>query len=382
MTQTALKRDRMELDSAFKILDYTEGMKEQMFSMTADGNTGFLYDEAAAEAAGNVVDALGNEPHPFLTFHIGEDVFDISYESVTQAFKLIKLPVKYAENTPMELVYPHLSYWFKHAGAEHKALIKDDKVVSFCRPGTSVYSTRLLLERLLDGGFERETSSIVNFVHDIYETHFAVVDDSITRRLSDGSTLIGGVQFQTSLVGLKPLSLSPFVIRSTERTTAGEVELYEGAAMSTAAPAMNWDRTIDQRRLKVPPEEAELMGDAYKFTTTSAAFILDHIEEEFDRIENLQGLVLDEHAGKFLDDILKKYKLPPRIYNPVMQEFSHSESSRSALELWMGFGHYGLTDLEIDARLRRNIFQTAGEIARHPAMCNSCHRSMPDLENL
>lgn len=382
MAKTALKKDRMELDAAFRILDYTEGMREQMFVMSNEGNTGFLFDEERADAAGNVTDVMGNETHPFLTFYIGEDAFDISHESVLQAFKLIGLPVKYGEQTPMPLVHPHLTYWFANKGGDHKALIKGDKVVSFCRPGTVVYSTRRLLESLIAGGLHEDSSGIINFYHDIYETHFGIVDESLTRRLPDGSELVGGVQFQTSLVGLKPLSLSPLVIRSTERTTAGEREMYEGAAMSTAMPQMNYDRTIDQRRLKLPPEEAEMLGDSYSFVRNSTSFIIEQIGEEFDRIEGLANLTLDEHAGPFLDDIISKYKLPPRIYNPVMQEFAHSESSRSALELWMSFGHLGLKDLDLTPRLRRMVFQTAGEIARHPAICNNCHRSLPNPEDL
>ena len=33
-------------------------------------------------------------------------------------------------------------------------------------------------------------------------------------------------------------------------------------------------------------------------------------------------------------------------------------------------------------RLKRVMFETAGEIARHPAMCNNCHRSLPNPDDL
>jgi hypothetical protein len=49
------------------------------------------------------------------------------------------------------------------------------------------------------------------------------------------------------------------------------------------------------------------------------------------------------------------------------------------LELWMAFGHLGLRDLELTPRLRRMVYQTAGELARHPQACDSCHRSLPDF---
>lgn len=378
MSTTTLPRDRMSVESTESILQYTEGMHERLFRMDAEGNTGFLFDAEQHAASGGTT-GEGASTHPSLEFYIGEDVFAISPESVSQAFKLIGLPVGYAENTPMNLVFPHLQYWFANKGGENKALIKDGRVVSFCRPGTSIYSTTKLLDSIFDGGLDRDTSSIVNFYHDIYETHFTVLDESFKRPLPDGSVLIGGVQFQTSLVGLKPLSMSPFVLRSTERSTAGEVELYEGGSMSTAFPELKWDRHIDSRRLKAPPEEAELLDDAYSFTRQAVSTIMDGIDEEFERVAGLRTILLDQHAGPFLDDIIKKYKLPPRIYNPVMQEFMHSSSKRSALDLWMGFGHVGLRDLDLTPRLKRMVFQTSGEIARHPAMCSSCHRSLPSF---
>lgn len=380
MVATTLIRDRMSIESVEGILRYTEGMQERLFRMDPDGNTGFVFNEDDYVSAGGAVDD-STPSHPFLTFYIGEDAYDISHESVSQAYKMIGLPANYAALTPLEMVHPHLQYWFTHKGGENKALIKDGRVISFCRPGTNVYSTQRLLKSVFDGGLDRDGSSIVNFYHDIYETHFTVLDDSISRRLPDGSILIGGVHFQTSLVGLKPLSFSPFVLRSVERTTAGEVELYEGGAMSTAFPEIKWDRTTDAKRLKAPPEEAELLDDAYSFTRKATALIIEYIEEEFDRVSGLNTIVLDSHAGPFLDDIIKRYKLPPRIYNPVMQEFMHSSSTRSALDLWMGFGHVGLRDLDLTPRLKRMVFQTAGEISRHPAMCKSCHRSLPSFSD-
>jgi hypothetical protein len=240
-----------------------------------------------------------------------------------------------------------------------------------------VYSTRKLLESILGDVILPENASIVNFSHDIYETHFTVLDETVSTKLPDGSILTAGVQFQTSLVGLKPLSLSAFVYRSTERTTMGDTELYEGGSMSTKLPELKWDRTNDSSKLNMVPEEAELVGNCYSFVAEATEFILEHIQEEFERIENLGKIVLDKHAGNYLDDIIKKYKLPPRIYDPVMQEFAHSESQRTALDLWMGFAHIGLKDLDLTPRLKRMVFQTAGEIARHPDMCNKCHRSLP-----
>ena len=382
MTATLLKSDRMSLEDVYRILEYTEGMQERLFILNEESKAGFVFDSEAYGKAGGVVDVLSNDSHPFLKFHIGEDEYDISYESVSQAFKLIGLPVGYAEKTPLHMVVPHLDYWFKHKGGEHKILVKDGRVVSFCRPGTAVYSTKRLLDSMLGSVVLPENASVVNFYHDIYETHFTLLDDTISEKLGDGSTLIAGIQFQTSLVGLKPLSLSAFVLRSMERSTMGEVELFEGGAMSTALPALNWDRTNDKRKLGLAPEEAELVGNCYTFTENSVEFIVSHIQEEFARLKTLSKMTLDNHAAPFLDDIIKKYKLPPRIYQPVMQEFQHSESSRSALELWMSFGHVGLKDLELTPRLKRMVFQTAGEIARHPAMCNACHRSMPTFDDV
>lgn len=378
----SLKSDRWALDEVFRILDYTEGMQERAFVMTEDGKAGFTVDQEAMERHGAGVDAEGSMAHPYLKFHIGEDEFDISAESVVQAYKLIQLSEKFATATPMRLVFPLLDHWFRNKGGEQKALIKGGKVVSFCRPGTFVYSTRKLVESLLGDVILPENASVVNFTHDIYETHFALLDESVSVKLPDGSTLTGGIQFQTSLVGLKPLSLSPFVLRSLRRTTQGEEELYEGGAMSTAVPALNWDRTLDKQRMSLPPEEAEAVGNCYEYTAQSAEFIMRTINEEFDRIKGLAKMRLDNHAGKFLDDIIGKYKLPPRLYQPIMGEFSHSESARSVLDLWMAFGHLGLRDLELTPRLRRMVYQTAGELARHPQACDSCHRSLPDFHDV
>lgn len=373
-----LKPDRYLLEQVERLLDYTEGLQERAFMLTKEGKAGFSVDEEMMEKTGAAVNVSGLQPHPFLRFHIGDDEFDISADSVVQAYKLIGLQAKYAEKTPMKLVSPHLDYWFRNKGGEQKALIKNgEKVISFCRPGTTVYSTRRLLSSMLQH-IPREHASILNFYHDLDETHFTLLDESRTKRLKDGSTLTAGIQFQTSLVGLKPVSMSPFVLRSMTRTTAGEEELYEGGAMSTATPPVNWDRNTDKQRMGLPPEEAELLGTVYDYVAQHAEFVLNAAVEEFDRVQALFSHLLDDHGAKFLDDIVGKYKLPPRLYAPVMQEFSHSESTRTVLELWMAFGHLGVRDLELTPRLRRMVYQTAGELARHPAACNTCHRSLPD----
>lgn len=375
MTVTELKRDRMSLEEVYRVLDYTEGMQQRMFRMSQDGNVGFTLDDEAVEQQGGGFEGLPATPHPFLTFHVGTDEYKITNEAVIQAFKLADMPSKLADQVPLRVTEPLLNWQFKNQGSERKALVRDGVVVSFCRPATEVYSTRKLLEAVVSNMFD-ENVSVVNFSHTIEETHFTVLDESVSERLPDGTLLIAGVQFQSSLVGLKPLHLDAFVLRSTERETGGEREVFEGGALSTSFETHAWDRTNDQKRLSAEPDTAEKIGTAYDFAASAAGLVLGDIAAEFERVAHLSEHTLDQRVGPYLDDVIKKYKLPPRIYLPIMQEFAHSESNRSTLDLWMAFGHVGLTDLELTPRLKKMIFQTAGEIARNPAMCSTCHRSM------
>lgn len=374
---TALRADRMTLADAYRLLGYTEGLAERAFKMTKDAKVQFVLDEAALKEHGTGHAMMASERHPYVSFHIGSDEYPLSQEGLRRAFKESALPAKLTEELPLNLTIPILNHQFATLGSERKALIHDDMVVTFARPSTEIYSTVRLLKALVEDHMDEDNVFILNFSHTIEETHMTVLDETLSTKLDDGSVLVGGIQFQTSVLALKPLQLDMFVLRMMERDTAGDVEIYQGGSMSGAVQSVKWNRKADAKRAELPAEQAEKMLTAYKFVGQTTSDMLRQLHEEFDRVSALADVRLDQHVGPYLNDILEKHGVPPRLYNPVMQEYSHSESSRAALDLWMGFGHVGLTDLEIDARLRRMLFSVAGEIAAHPDLCDNCHRSLP-----
>jgi len=378
-TATELKPDRRSAEEVEKFLDYTEGLDQRHFRMSADGDVEFLLDREGLED-GNGLSDLPLAPHPNLTFRIGSDEFQMTNEAVAQAFRTGAPPAKLVDSVPLDVTEPLLNWKYRNKGKEFKALLRDGVIISFCLPGTEVYSTRKLLDSILVN-MVRENASIVNFEHNIRETAFTVLDDTVSERLDDGSVLTAGVHFQNSLVGNKPLQVMSFVLRSTERHTGGEPELFEGGGISRAIQLHAWDRTLDARRIAAEtPEEAQRIGTAYDFVAAATGQVLGTISEEFHRVTHLSEHTLDQRVGPYLDDIIKKFKMPQNRYQEIMQEFAHSESNRSALDLWMAFGHVGLADLELDPRLKRMMFETAGEIARNPAMCSKCHRSIRDTQ--
>lgn len=358
-------------DEVIRLVDSTENLTERQFELL-DGRAKF--EMVTLDAQGREA-AEGEDGTETIVIKIAGERFRLNVDSFKQSAKLIGFPQgPYLENTPIDLVIPHLNYWFDNLGGERKALIKDGTVLAYIRPGTEIYSTKQLVESMCSKLEEMGHSNYFfeKVTHDLYETQFAVVLPNITYDMPNGDVVLGGLQFQNSVLGLKALSVSGYIH-------------HPGGAMISTTTKAQWDRRLGTTRVELDEmlengsteEELENVYDVYRWIKDATTDVLG-VRRDFVKVAALNNFNIGSHVGTFFNDICKQYKIQTALRRAAQEEYGDQEG-QTLYHLWKALTIVANRD-EVSDRpdWRRHIMLVAGELSAHPDSCDGCHRLLED----
>lgn len=363
MTSVLSQTGMYTKDEVLEIVEPTESIEERLFTLNSS-IVKFTYDEEGE-----------SPPRVF----IAGDPLELTKEGYLNACKLIGLGRKYVERTPVNLVMPHLNYWFGNLGGERKALILDGKVFAFMRPGTEVYSTRKLIESLVSSleacGYEDIMFDKIH--HTINETQISIVIGDVYRDLDNGHRVYGGVQLQNSILGLKPLIISSYIHQNVYDLNGG---------MISVTTSGQWDRKLGtsaeeiaeflKKDLEFNPDD---VYSVYDWVDQSTRDIKNRVNYEFKNVANLLQLGVGPHSGVFFNDIFKKYTVPVILRKAIHEEYADRDG-HSIYDLWSAIvATTGRHEVRGNPEAARHMMLVAGEIAAHPHSCTSCHRLLDIL---
>lgn len=363
MTSTLAHSGMYTKDEALEIIEPTEAIEERLFTLNSS-TVKFMYDEE------------GESPPRVI---IAGDPLELTKEGYLNACKVIGLGRKYVERTPVDLIMPHLNYWFGNMGGERKALILDRKVFAFMRPGTEVYSTKKLIESMVSSLEEAGYTDIMfdKIHHTINETQISVVLGDVWKDLDNGHRIYGGVQLQNSILGLKPMVLSSYVHQNVYDINGG---------MISVTTSGQWDRKLGttaedianfmEKDIEFNPDD---VYSVYDWINQSTRDVKNRFNHEFKNVANLQQLGTGSHAGVFFNDIFKKYNVPVILRKAIHEEYADRDGS-TIYDLWSAIvATTGRHEVRGNPEAARHMMLVAGEIAAHPHSCNGCHRLLDVL---
>lgn len=363
MTLVLEETSLLTKDEILELIQPTEEIEERLFEL--NGSTvKFTYNE-------------DNDDPPKVI--LSGDVFELTAEAYMNACHIIGLGRSYSSRTPVDLIVPHLNYWFSNLGGQRKVLLRGNKAVAFIRPGTEIYSTKKLIESIYNKFEELGYKQIYfdKLHHDLQETQFSVILKDKFKESDDGEILHGGLQFQNSILGLKPLVVSAYVNHSVGDSNGG---------MISVTTTGQWDRRLGTsaqeisdfiaQGIEFDPEDVYSVYDWVEQATSDVNIRLD---KEFGNVNKLKYIPVGSHAGVFFNDIYKKYNIPISLRKAVQEEYTDRDGNE-VYDLWAAFvAVTGRHEVRGNPASMRHMMTVAGELAAHPERCGECNR-LKDLE--
>lgn len=305
---------------------------------------------------------------------ISGERFGLTEDAYYEANKIIGLGKGYVKKTPVPYVVPHLNYWFDNMGDEKKALIKDGKVITFIRPGTEMYDLSQMVEALCSTVEEEgyDDYYFEKVYHSFDETQLSLVLRDKTHVMQNGNILVGGIQFQHSLLGKKPTILSAYIHEEVAGLAGG---------MISGQNSNKWNRklttvTANFQDLFDEDFEPDPEGvyNIYTWIEGVTRDIIGRITREFESILQLPEFNIGGHAGTFLNDVFAKYKVPTSMQRSVREEYT-DQDGQSVYDLWRAITAVsGRAEIADKPEAMRRIMMVAGQIATSPQSCPGCHR--------
>jgi hypothetical protein len=268
---------------------------------------------------------------------------------------------RYAESTPVELLYPHLNWHFGEeaerpeifalARTEHEkeygiGLLRPDKFTINAKAAVDAITTGLdvpdkdLEWRMLDNGLSHITlmASTKNRAYEVQSRH---VDD----------ILHGGVRATFSPIGACDVQVSPYVER-----------LICTNGMTSIENLVSW---------RAPAGEGA--NDPYEWLAGSTARAYEMVDAQFEACQEMANTPVDE-AGlpQYVASMFDHYRLPGVLQDAVVRQLADG----NVMDVWdlMNVITYAATHDERirDPRQRVRLMGVGGDLAAHHNRCPSC----------
>lgn len=345
------------VSDAIDVLSSTNGLAEITHPFHG-GSHVFRYEEISP-----------GKPKVFL------DLDDTSYDVGTGAMlsAIKKIPgggEKMLTDWPIFMYLEPLNYFFDHNPGEFKIITKDDGIVSFTRPQTTLFDPQSVLEVMAEtvathSGHGADAIEVDGLVHSFEETAFTVVDPDGARFVEArvGDRTLGALGFHGSLLGRGPMEL-------TARTR--RVACRNGMVSSDGFS-----------RFKVGGEDDDAEGGISRLeewlrSQTESLFNGEALQRELDRIQHLtQHAVSADQTGVVLADLFSRFNVSGAARQEVIDALEE-ERDGTMYGIVQSFTRAAQHSPHLAEAARNTLMRDAGQIAAHAeAICNECRRLLP-----
>lgn len=292
----------------------------------------------------------------------------VDYLGYSKAMRLAGFAESVITKYPVEVMIDPLNYGFRNrVGEKVRAFVNGTQggaqghLVAFVKPTLELISTRMLVDKMLEmvggnGLFER-------LDHDLSYTNCSMlvpfhnrewVDERIAQ--SSGAhagmndVICGGINFQTSIMGEKPLEVSGYIYR-----------LICSNGLISAEAKFKWSRKTEATPL------ADWFGERVQAC-------LDGLAHEFEKIDTMIKLTIpDGHRAQVMANVFQEYELSERIRHGVLARLADAP----ARHMWDVVN--AITNVANDEEYSENpqtirrLQSIGGDITTKMHICDSCH---------
>ncbi len=371
MTEVLSEHTLMTVEELTELLEVTEAVEEEPFEY--GGYTSVAVEEKTG-AASPLYLVLGERDAETGVAH----EFALTQDAATQLFKNFKIPPVLLENAPFDIILPVLNWFLANQPGSLKALVvrragQDDRIAAFCRVGTEIYSSVDMLNTMLTSLRDKYgiTEVLVsNAVHDLNFTNYTLMFPQTAEQIEGtGEVLLTGLNFQTSVLGLKPTMVNGVVARD-----------YHFNSMVSTTAVQQWNRKqARSASLDDIVDGDEESYDVYDWLGEAVTGLHAIRNNDIVAVKRLRRLSLAGHSGEFLSDVFAKYSIPVGTRNIIRLNYEEQEE-QTIYGLWNAITETANDDeVQEKPALVRKLMEVGGELAFHPESCPSCHR-LKDLE--
>ena len=278
----------------------------------------------------------------------GAGRYQLTIDSYRRLGQLLGVPKAYIEHTPPYLMVPHFNYWFQQKrDTIWTAGVNDDETILHIYKGQKVpVPMRTTLDSVVN-----HLGSDVDFHHvSIHPdfTRFSVVTHESERELKVGDPFRFGITITNSQTFKAPLEVATYTHR---------LQCTNGLVSEVA---------VERYRHMAGDDSSKWLDEAI----TAA---LDAADAEFERLEQMDAIPLDDHLAEYMARAFKEFSVPSGMRDKIREEVG-IQRPRTLYELFNIVTDFASNSDEAlsDASLSARMMASASRMSAHLDICDSC----------
>lgn len=329
----------VNLAAVMPIVDKTEGMDEIQFEARG---ARFAYDSKNMQVK--------------LELPVTKLSYNVDGAGYSKAMRLVGFPEAVVKKYPTEIMIAPLNWAFPEKMKGVKAFVKDHKLVAFVKPTLELVSTRQMLETV-DSVVKDVTGEPPLFErldHDLNHTNCSIIINRhrawTDERLKAKDTVLAGVNFQNSLMGEFPLTVSVYAYRLVcSNGLISAEQTYKWSRKTHSMPTMEW----------------------FKEHMTAAAEAAD---AELDKLGALRDVSVPEaHRAEIMQNVFAEFGISERIRRVIL-EYLVNEPARNMYDIVQAITRAANdADLQDNPLTIRRLQSIGGQMLSRVNICPSCY---------
>jgi hypothetical protein len=302
--------------------------------------------------------------------------YQLTKQGLLDAGAFIGIPRGLQQRTPHHLMESQLNWWFRTGFGEtsFRALLSeppnDDNapyVTAMSRAKTAPFSNLRILDTVLEKVHERfgdgaEVLADYKLTHGLPLTHVRLIMPGQQRVITGPSTVPDdvwstGVQWQNSLLGLRPTALHGYVFRWV--CTNGQTD--------TMVTSGQWNRRSDG---------ADEEG-MYEWASQAVDEIFTGLEHTLDGVQATTEIPVEREVNLVLRDLFAQHTVPVREQQRVISELAETGGDWTMYAVMNAVTSVANTEGLAPAAVKK-LLEVGGHIAHASEQrCGECHRIKP-----
>jgi len=286
----------------------------------------------------------------------GSKEYSLEKPSLVKLSRLVGIPESYVEKIPVDLLFPHLSYWLKDKEVVVKGLLKGkdsdgrDRICGFLKENAEYYPATNVLRQAdkIGTDYFLEGAEDISWRSGTFGLVFPKYEFDVSQEIGVNDYIYGGVKIRLSMFGEQAFKISAFLL--TLICMNGMVS-YKDIF------------TFNRHRATVGMDE---------FVYDGLNASLSALSKQVDSVRTLKNIALDsEHIVPYVEAMFDKIGIHQRTRVGVLEAIV-SKSPKTMYELMNA-----ITAAAHTVENRNDVFNLqllGGFVVDHAERCGSCHR--------
>ena len=291
-----------------------------------------------------------------LTLPAAKMSYDVDGAGYSKAMRLVGFPEAVVKKYPTSIMMAPLNWAFPEKIKSVKAFIKDRKLVAFVKPTLELVSTKQMLETVdtVVKDVTREPPLFERLDHDLSLTNCSIIINRhrewTDERLKAKDTVLAGVNFQNSIMGEFPLTVSVYAYRLVcSNGLISAEQTYKWSRKTHSMPTLEWFKEHVTAAVEAADAELTKLGALRDVLVPEAhrAEIINNVFSEFGISERIRRLILEHLVNE-----------PARNMYDIVQSITRAAND---------------DDLQDNPLTIRRLQSIGGQMMSRVSICQSCY---------